>query len=277
MNVGVVGLGLIGGSFAKAYKAFGHTVYAHDTDASTLDYALLSGVVDAPLDNDVIGLCELVIIALYPGATIEYLESHAQFISSKTIVIDCCGIKRNICTAGFNAAARHGFTFVGGHPMAGTEYSGFKHSKANIFKGASMIIVPPIYNDIVFLEKLKQLLAPAEFGRLTITTADKHDEIIAYTSQLAHLVSGSIIKSPTAFAHKGFSAGSYKDMTRVARLNEQMWTELLMGNKEHILRELDFFMSSLHEYRNALQNNDIDSLRRLLGDGRRLKEEVDRL
>jgi prephenate dehydrogenase len=165
---------------------------------------------------------------------------------------------------------------VGGHPMAGTEQSGFKHSKAAMFKGASMIIVPPVYDDILFLERIRDLLAPAMFGRLTVTTAEKHDEMIAFTSQMAHLVSNAFIKSPTVLTHKGFSAGSYKDLTRVAWLNEAMWAELFMENREHLLYELDLFMASLGEYRDALLAEDSDKMKALLFDGKRLKEEVDR-
>jgi len=276
MNIGIIGLGLIGGSFAKAYKAAGHTVYASEIDKSILDFALLSGALDAPLDADALGRCDLILIALYPQAAIEFLDKMARHIPQTATVIDCCGTKKNICAAGFKAASLYGFTFVGGHPMAGTEQSGFKHSKANMFKGASMIIVPPVYDDIMFLERIKELLAPAEFGRLTVTTAEKHDEMIAFTSQMAHLVSNAFIKSPTVLEHKGFSAGSYKDMTRVAWLNERMWTELFLENKENLLHELDLLLASLNEYRDALQEEDAGKLRSLLLDGKRLKEEVDR-
>jgi len=276
MNVAVIGLGLIGGSFAKAYKESGHTVFAHDTDKSMLDFAILSGAVDSPLDDNTLRQCDLVIIALYPQAAIEYLNTAAPNIQPETTVLDCCGTKKNVCAAGFQLAERYGFTFVGGHPMAGTEQSGFKFSKANMFKGASMIIVPPVYDDIMFLEKIKTLLEPAGFGRITVTTAEKHDTMIAYTSQMAHLVSNAFIKSPTVLKHKGFSAGSYKDLTRVAWLNERMWAELFLENKEHLLNELDLFITSLTQYKDALQSEDFDKLQSLLFEGKRLKEEVDR-
>ena len=276
MNIGIIGLGLIGGSFAKAYKAAGHTVFAREIDTSILDFAILSGAADAPADNETLGDCDLILIALYPHAAIEFLDESAQYINQGTMVIDCCGTKKNICEAGFLAAARYGFSFVGGHPMAGIERSGFKYSKANMFKGASMIIVPPVYDDILFLDRIKQMLAPAEFGRLTITTAARHDAMVAYTSQMAHLVSNAFIKSPTVFEHKGYSAGSYKDMTRVAWLNEQMWTELFIENRNNLLYELDLLLASLGEYRNALIEANFDKLQALLYDGKRLKEEVDR-
>jgi prephenate dehydrogenase len=276
MNIGIIGLGLIGGSLAKAYKAAGHTVYANETDKSILDFAILSGAADAPLDEGALRRCELVLIAIYPQAAIKFLEETAQHIPPETTVIDCCGTKKNVCAAGFKAAAQYGFTFVGGHPMAGTEQSGFKHSKANMFKGAPMIIVPPVYDDILFLDKIKRTLAPAEFGRLTVTTAEKHDAMIAFTSQMAHLVSNAFIKSPTVFEHKGYSAGSYKDLTRVAWLNERLWAELFLENRDHLLYELDLFIASLTQYRDALRNDDFNDLRALLYDGRCLKEKVDR-
>ena len=276
MNIGIIGLGLIGGSFAKAYKAAGHTVLALDTDSSIQQFAILSGVVDAALDENALGSCELILIALYPRHAIDFINEAAQHIDPKATVIDCCGTKKNVCHIGFKAAERYGFTFVGGHPMAGTEQTGFMHSKANMFEGASMIIVPPVFDDILLLEKIKGLLAPAGFGEMTVTTAEKHDAMIAFTSQMAHLVSNAFIKSPTVLAHKGFSAGSYKDLTRVAWLNEDMWAELFMENREHLLHELDLFLASLAEYREALQAEDSEKMKTLLFDGKRLKEEVDR-
>ena len=159
--------------------------------------------------------------------------------------------------------------------MAGTQYSGFKHSKANMFRGAPMIIIPPRYDDIALLEKVKELLQPVGFGRINVTTADKHDQIIAFTSQMAHIVSNAYVKSPTAGAHRGHSAGSYKDLTRVAWLNENMWAELFLGNRDNLIRELDILINSLEEYKNALEPADAERLIELLAHGRRCKEEVD--
>ncbi|MDR2870878.1 MAG: prephenate dehydrogenase [Deferribacteraceae bacterium] len=275
MTVAIIGLGLIGGSLAKAYKAAGHRVLASDTDQSILNAAICAAVVDAPLDDSSLQSCELILLAVYPQAAIEFIES-AQ-LSPHTMVIDCCGTKRSVCAIGFEAAQQRGFTFVGGHPMAGTEQSGFAHSKADMFNGASMIIVPPpAGTDEALLARVEQLLAPAQFGRMTVTTAEKHDAMIAFTSQMAHLVSNAFIKSPTLREHKGFSAGSYKDLTRVAWLNEHMWTELFLENRENLLYELDLFILSLQAYHKALETEDSELLRMLLLEGKRLKEEVDR-
>ena len=274
--VGICGLGLIGGSMAKAYKAAGHTVLGYDKNEASLGYAFLSGVIDNTLTNERIAECDILFIALYPQAAIEYLKQIAPYItSSKTVVMDLCGTKKQICDVGFELAAKYCFTFVGAHPMAGTQYSGIKYAKATLFKNAPMVLVPAVYDDIYFLARIKKLLEPAMFGKITVTTAEEHDAMIAFTSQLAHVVSNAYVKSPSAQNHRGFSAGSYKDMTRVAWLNEYMWTELFLENKEPLLFEIDTIIKFLTEYRDAIADNDADTLRTLLKDGRIAKEQVD--
>ena len=228
MTVGIVGLGLIGGSFAKAYHAAGWTVYGYDVDESMLAFAQLADAVNAPLTMENIGTCDLVLLCVRPLAAIDYLRSAAPHIGSRPVVIDCCGTKRVVCAAAFPLAEQYRFTYLGGHPMAGTQYSGFGHARANLYHNAPMVIVPPDFDNIELLARAQELLRPAGFGSYSVTTAEKHDEMIAFTSQMAHLVSNAYIKSPTAEAHKGFSAGSYKDMTRVAWLNAPMWSELFL-------------------------------------------------
>ncbi|MBQ8164874.1 MAG: prephenate dehydrogenase [Clostridia bacterium] len=277
MNVGIVGLGLIGGSAAKAYKAQGadYTVYGYNRNKVINDYAKLSDVIDDYLTDENISACDLIILAVYPDAAVEFLKNKSAIISKNTIVIDFCGTKRKICEAGFALAEKYGYTFVGGHPMAGTQYSGLKYSKKDLFKGASMIIVPPTRNDISLLARVKECLAPLSFGRFNVTNAEFHDSEIAYTSQLAHIVSNAYVKSPAAQTHKGYSAGSYRDLTRVAWLNENMWTQLFMENKEYLLKELSIVIDSLNEYKTALENSDEDMLRNLLKEGRECKERAD--
>lgn len=275
MTVGICGLGLIGGSLAKAYSENGDKVLGYDTDETVLPLAKLSGAVDGELNESNIGDCELILIALYPEATVEYFEKIAKYVDGDAVVIDCCGVKKSVCAACFEIAEKYGIMFVGGHPMAGKQYSGFSASKANLFNNATMLIVPPQYNDIEFYEKIKRLLSPVGFGRIRITTADEHDRMIAFTSQLAHVVSNAYVKSPTAQSHKGFSAGSYKDLTRVAKLNEVMWSELFLSNADNLAFELDNIISALEEYRDAIRDNDRERLTELLRDGRICKERVD--
>jgi prephenate dehydrogenase len=276
MVVGVVGLGLIGGSAAKAFKAAGVTVLACDINEPIVGYAKLEGVVDGVLDSAAIGRCDLLLLTATPVAVAGYLRDNARFINPKTLVVDFCGTKCNVCALGFSLAAEHGFTFVGGHPMAGLQYSGYKYSKATLFNGASFIMVPPVHDDIVLLDRVKQALEPLGFKKFVVTTADFHDRMISYTSQMCHVVSNAFIKSPSAKFHRGYSAGSFRDFTRVSRLNEDMWTELFLENKEHLLGELDFLINSLHEYRDAIAADNADVLRSLLRDGRIAKEETEK-
>lgn len=275
MTVGIVGLGLIGGSFAKAYHAAGERVLAWNRTRSVLDFAMLDGGVDGELTEENIADCDLVLVTLYPAAAIEYLTRMAPYIGPKPLVIDCCGTKRVVCEAVFPLAEQYGFTYVGGHPMAGTQFSGYKYARENLYQGAPMVLVPPVYDDIQLLERAKALLAPAGFAHVSFTTAENHDAMIAFTSQLAHLVSNAYIKSPTAGLHIGFSAGSYRDMTRVAWLNPGMWSELFLENKDYLIEELDWLIENLNEYKAAMQADDRETLTKLLDDGRRRKEEVD--
>lgn len=275
MTVGIVGLGLIGGSFAKAYHAAGHTVLAFDIDRSTYDFAVLSGTVNGPLTDETLSTCDLILIAVIPSAAVDYLKQHAAHIGPKPVVIDCCGTKRVVCAACFPLAKEHGFTYLGGHPMAGTHNSGFKYATPTMFHNAPMVLVPENHNDIQLLSRVKDLLAPAGFSRFSITTAEQHDEMIAFTSQLAHVVSNAYIKSPTAGLHKGFSAGSYKDMTRVAWLAPHMWAELFLENKEYLMAELNTLIDNLRQYQDAMERDDLPGLVQLLDEGRRRKEEVD--
>ena len=275
MTVGIVGLGLIGGSFAKAYHEAGATVLAWNRSRSVLDFAMMSGAVDGELAEDNVAACDLVLIALYPEATIDWFRRMAPHIGPHPVVLDCGGTKRTICAACFPIAKEHGVTFLGGHPMAGTQYSGFKNAKATMYHGAPMVIVPPDFDDVLLFDRVKQLLQPAGFARFSFTTAEAHDEMIAFTSQLAHVASNAYIKSPTAKKHKGFSAGSYKDMTRVAWLAPHMWAELFMENKEFLLKEIDCYIEHLSEYKTAMEHDDEETLIRLLDEGKKRKEEVD--
>lgn len=276
MTVGIAGLGLIGGSLAKAYKQNGgHRVLGFDADPAILGIAALAGATDGALTPETAGECDLILVAIYPDAAIRYMEEIAPYIRKDALLIDCCGTKKSVCAAGFRLAREHGFIYAGGHPMAGTHNSGFGFSSADLFKGASMVIVPPEFDDILLYARIKDALAPAGFGAISVTTAEKHDELIAFTSQLAHVVSNAYIKSPTARAHKGFSAGSYRDLTRVAWLNPDMWTPLFLENRECLLKEIDTIVGSLIQYRDAIEKNDAAALRALLDEGRHIKEEVD--
>ena len=275
MTVGILGLGLIGGSLARAYALEGHRVLCCDLNEQMLSFAMLAGAVEAPLTADNLPECNLILLAVYPDSSAAWLEQNAPNIRKDALVIDCCGIKTEICRRCFPVAKAHGFTFIGGHPMAGTQFSGFKYSRANLFEGAPMVLVPDRYDDPELLDWAKKALAPCHFGSFSVTTAEDHDRMIAFTSQMPHIISNAFIKSPTALEHRGFSAGSYKDLTRVAWLNAPMWAELFLDNSEHVLSELDILIDNLTKYRDAISQGDADTLISLLDEGKRRKEEVD--
>ena len=275
MNIGILGLGLIGGSLARASSKAGHTVLVSARNKDMLSFAQLAGAVAGPLTNENISGCDLILLAIYPAGSIGWLEENAPYISRSTMVIDCCGTKRDVCHRCFPLAEKYGFTFIGGHPMAGSHHSGFKYSRSNLFQGAPMVLVPRRFDDMELLERAKEMLEPCRFGSFSVTTAAEHDRMIAFTSQMPHIVSNAYIKSPTALKHKGFSAGSYKDLTRVAWLNPQMWAELFLDNKDNILSELDCYIENLSRYRDAVAAEDMNALIALLDEGRRRKEEVD--
>ena len=285
MCVGIVGLGLIGGSFARAYRSLGATVYALDTDRDTMDASMIE-TVEAPLDDASIPSCDLIILAAYPQACIEWLEEHAEILgrisdpatSRGPIVIDTAGVKEAVCARAFELAHVNGFAFVGTHPMAGTQFSGFAHARADLFRGAPMVLVPPETDDarrLTLLDRVHTLLAPVGFGSFSVTSPEEHDRVIAFTSQLAHVVSNAYVKSPTARAHHGFSAGSYRDLTRVAHLNPGMWAELMMDDAKNLSQEIASLIEALDAYRLALDAGDRDRLRMLLAEGDRIKRALD--
>ena len=275
MKVGIVGLGLIGASFAKAYKEAGHEVLVYDIDPSAVIMGKLAGFVDGEMKKEDLKDRDLVIVCLYPEAAAKYIEDNGSSFNKNGLVMDACGNKRIVCDRAFKVAEKYGFTFVGAHPMAGNKYSGLKHSRATMFNGAPVVLVPPVFDDMNLIDKVKEYLAPCGFGTYCLSHADKHDEMIAFTSQMAHLVSNAYVKSPTAKDHHGFSAGSYKDMTRVAWLNPSMWSELFMENKDNLIKEIDCLTNELNKYREAMEKNDLEALTKLLEEGRDRKEELD--
>jgi len=275
MRIGIVGLGLIGGSLAKAYKRTeGVTVLGFDKDQSIINFAMLAEAIDGELKDEALSECECVLLAIYPQGVIDWVKSKAALLAGVT-VIDCSGTKGRICEELFPVAEANGFTFVGGHPMAGVHQSGFKYSREYLFDGQPMVIVPPCRDDIRLFERVQTLLKPVGFSRVSVTNAAEHDEVIAFTSQMAHVVSNAFIKSPTAKRHKGYSAGSYQDLTRVAWLDPVMWAELFMENKDCLLQEMAWFLSAMKQYEDALKAGDRERLRVLLAEGSRLKREVD--
>ena len=274
-NIGIVGLGLIGGSLAKAVKAkTSNIVYGMDLDAGAVGLALSQGAIDFVLDEGSLGKCDNIIIALYPSDVISFVQANIPRFKKGALIIDCAGVKVNICAALSRLVHENGMLFVGGHPMAGTEKSGFKNSSEELFEGAAMLLCADDFTEPSALEAAGELFTGIGFGKVTVTSPAEHDEVIAFTSQLAHVVSNAYVKGDAAAKQAGFSAGSYKDLTRVAWLNESMWTELFFENKDYLLPEIDGLIKRLAEYSDALKNNDVSEMKQLLADGKKAKEAV---
>ncbi|MBQ9330656.1 MAG: prephenate dehydrogenase [Oscillibacter sp.] len=272
MKVAIVGLGLIGGSMAKSIKArTAHTVYGIDLDAETMTMARMCGAIDGPLTDETLPECDLILVAIRPAAAVDWVASHADAIAPSAIVVDLCGVKRTVVAGIAPIARQHGFAYIGGHPMAGRERGGFTTSSESLYEGASMILTPDDRSDMPLLESLKTFFLDLGFAGLTFSDPEEHDRIIAFTSQLAHIVSSAYVKSPEAQRRRGFSAGSFQDMTRVARLDEDMWTELCLDDADYLTGELKILIGHLQEFAGALEARDADALRTLLRDGREKK------
>ncbi len=273
LTVGIAGLGLIGGSLAKALKKnTPHTVLGIDTDARTMQSALSGGAVDGQADAPALSRCDIVFVCLHPGGTVKFIKDNAPHFAGGALVCDVCGVKRAVQAEVEPYVRGSGAWYVGTHPMAGRERFGYEASDALLFEGASVIVCPPQDLPPELLQRLLSVLGGAGFAGSVQTDADEHDSIIAYTSQLAHAVSSAYIKSPAAEKQRGFSAGSYADMTRVARLDENMWTELFMLNRQNLIAEIDIFAANLSDIRSALEQGDENQLRQLLKKGREIKE-----
>ncbi len=273
MNIAVVGLGLIGGSFCKALKknTF-HRILGIDTNKETIRMALECGAIDEEITPDRLNEANLTIICLYPEAIVDFVKSNASNFKKGGIVIDSCGVKEYIVNECTPVLDKNGVIFVGTHPMAGREFSGFEYSTEDLYNGASFIITPSENTPQIAVDLLQTLAGSVGFGKAVVSTPQKHDEVIAYTSQLAHVVSNAYVKSPAMLNFDGFSAGSFQDLTRVAKLNEYMWSELFMCNKEALLKEINCILDSITEYRDAIENGNLKKLIEILRDGRELKE-----
>ena len=271
-SVGIVGLGLIGGSMARSIKKHTiATVYGSDLDPEAMALATDAGAIDAPLTRETLQECDILLIAIAPRSLVKWVEDHADAIPTTTILVDLCGVKRYIYKHIAPLARENGFLYVGGHPMAGKEVSGFANSDRELYRDASMILCPDESADEESIDTLKAFFLSLGFGEIVFSTPEEHDRIIAYTSQLAHAASSAYIKSPTSRQRMGFTAGSYKDMTRVARLDPEMWTQLFMVNRDHMIDELQELVDNLTGYLDALKADDPKLLKKLLEEGRDLK------
>ena len=275
MKIGIVGLGLIGGSLAKAIKKNTQDiVYGYDISRSTSASAIAEEAVDGLIEPEQLNKCELVIVALHPQQTIDFILDNKANFAKGSIVIDCCGVKRSIVEAVEQPLEEAGVRFLGCHPMAGREFSGFAYSLDNLFDKASFIMTPTDNTKMSAVKEISAFAYRTGFARCVVSSPEEHDEIIAFTSQLAHVVSSAYIKSPSLDKQAGFSAGSFKDLTRVAKLNADMWTVLFDMNRTPLVAELDHIIAALTDYRDCIADRDTERLHRLLEEGTALKEKA---
>lgn len=273
MNILVVGLGLIGGSICKALKKYtDHYVVGCDCNHDIEFSALRDVAVDASFTGDYSGF-DLIIMALFPEATENYLKEHIGEFDKNTLITDVCGIKGDFSERVRKLAADNGMRYVGIHPMAGKEFGGYANSTADLFQKANFIIAPDDSSAESDVELLRSLASELGAGKIVVTSPENHDKMIAYTSQLAHIVSSAYVKSPELGLECGFSGGSFQDMTRIATMNEKMWTDLFMQNRDNLLYELDTLIKNLNKYSEALKNKDSEEMLRLIAEGRQLKED----
>lgn len=273
MKILVAGLGLIGGSICKALHAYTeHSVFGWNRTLATAQRALEEHVIDGIVEQDCSGF-DMIIVCLYPAQIRDWVEQRLETMSEGTIVIDVSGVKKDIPEVLTKCCAAKGVHYLSTHPMAGKEKAGYDVSDEGLYQGANFIMTPTADTPKYVIAQVQNLAHQIGFRRFVITTPEMHDRMIAYTSQLAHVVSSSYVKSPVIELECGFSGGSFHDMTRIATMNETMWTDLFMENRESLLKELDILMEHLGEYREALAAGDADRVHALIQTGRLRKEQ----
>lgn len=273
MDIAIVGLGLIGGSFARAIKKYtNHKVYGLDTNKKSIEQAKADAVIDDETNETQLDKMDLVLVCLHPKNIMKFVRKNADNFKKGGIVADSCGVKGIICDECDKLLFEKNVKFIGAHPMAGRERFGYEASLSDLYLNASMIVTVTENTDLKAVEIFETLCRKIGFGKIVKTTPTHHDEVIAYTSQLAHIVSNAYVKSPTLFNRQGYSAGSFLDLTRVAKLDENMWTELFLYNREELIKQIDIILENIKKYRDAVFENNADELCELLRQGRVLKE-----
>lgn len=276
MNIGIVGLGLMGGSFGRTLiKKTENKVYGYDINPQTMIKGEMLNAFHEKLTVENANELDMLIISVYPDYFSSVLNEYLPRLKKGAVVIDFCGVKRPIVDEMKKAILTYpDIVFIGGHPMAGREFSGIERSITTLFDKASMILVN-VNADIFTLDSVKKFFLSLGFSEVVLTTSENHDKMIAFTSQLCHIVSNAFIKNKTAEEHFGYSAGSYKDLTRVARLNPFMWSGLMTENNEMLSSELDELIENLSKYSDALKNKDRNKLEELLKEGNDRKLSID--
>lgn len=262
----IVGLGLLGGSYAKALKRFGFSISAITKDQSSIDYALKEQLIDegsTELDERLIGEADLVIFALYPHIFVEWIEQNQHLLKSGALITDVTGVKKNIVYK-IQDMLRPDVEFIGAHPMAGREVSGVENSTDKMFVGANYIVTPTPKNTPEAIQTCMELGRLLGFSNVTTLSPEEHDEMIGFLSQLTHCIAITLMTCNDTEHMEKFTGDSFRDLTRIARINDLMWSELFVTNKEALLKQMNLFMDKFNELKCMLEEEDIDGMRKMM-------------
>ena len=262
----IVGLGLLGGSYARALKRFGFSISALTLEQESIDYALREGIIDkgsTTLDGDMIGEADLVIFALYPHVFVEWIRQNQGLLKSGALITDVTGVKRSIVYR-IQDMLRPDVEFVAAHPMAGREVSGVENSTDRMFVGANYIVTPTEKNTPEAVQTCIELGRLLGFSNVTSLSPEKHDEMIGFLSQLTHCIAITLMTCNDEENMEKFTGDSFRDLTRIARINDLMWSELFVANKDVLLEQMDRFMETFSDLRAMLEAEDVESMRAMM-------------
>ncbi len=274
----IVGLGLLGGSYAKVLKRFGFHISAITKEQSSIDYALRENLIDegsVELDERMIGEADLVIFALYPHVFVEWIEQNQGLLKSGALITDVTGVKRSIVYK-VQAMLRPDVEFIAAHPMAGREVSGVENSSDKMFVGANYIVTPTDKNTPEAIQTCLELGRLLGFSNVTTLSPEKHDEMIGFLSQLTHCIAVTLMTCNDMEDMEKFTGDSFRDLTRIARINDLMWSELFVENKDVLLEQMDHFMDKFSELRSMLEAEDIDGMRKMMRHSTERRERFDK-
>ena len=262
----IVGLGLLGGSYAKVLKRFGFHISAITKEQSSIDYAIKENIIDegsTQIDKKIIGESDLVIFALYPHTFVEWIEQNQQFLKSGALITDVTGVKRNIVYK-IQEMLRPDVEFIAAHPMAGREVSGVENSTDKLFIGANYIVTPTSKNTQEAIQTCMELGRLLGFSNVTTLTPEEHDEMIGFLSQLTHCIAISLMTCNDKENMEKFTGDSFRDLTRIARINDLMWSELFIANKDALLKQMNLFIDKFTELKTMIEQEDIPKMRKMM-------------
>lgn len=278
MNIGIVGLGLIGGTYAKSLKKYPYSIYGVDIDQETINYALLNNIIDfgtTSPSREFLKKLDVIFLCLYPKQAIEFVRKNIMNFKTGAIVSDVAGIKRKMID-GFDMFREDDVEFVFSHPIAGRETSGIIHSDENIFKGANFVITPIKSNTDEALSMIKVLAGQMGFKNVSFMKDVEHDEIISFTSQLTHAIAISLVNSDQEkYDTRLFIGDSYKDLTRIAKINEKLWSELFISNKDFLVKNIEIFETELTKLKEAIKKKDKETIEELMINSTKKRSSID--